>query len=195
MWPSSWPLGAQLVFALVLSELVQYAAHSAMHRSQWLWPFHAVHHSPERLHLPSTFRNHPVDSALTVALPLVPIALAGGESNLLTWTGIAIGIHSMAQHSNIDFAAGPIDQILSTSRLHRWHHSRRLGEGEANYGGTLIVWDTLFKTRIDPADSAVAIPEVGLRGKADFPRLYLGQLMFPFRRLRGKIKRESLDGH
>ena len=177
-WPRSWPLGVQLLVALIFFELVQYVAHLAMHRIPWLWPFHAVHHSPERLHLASTFRNHPIDSLLTVAIPLAPLALAGAGHDLLVLTGIAVGTHSMVQHSNIDFARGRVDDFLSTATLHRWHHSRVGNEGEGNYGGTLILWDLLFRTRRIPRTGAFS--NVGLRS-VDFPRTYVGQLLFPLR--------------
>jgi sterol desaturase/sphingolipid hydroxylase (fatty acid hydroxylase superfamily) len=69
---------------------------------------------------------------------------------------------------------------LSTAEAHRWHHSRRREEADANYGQVLLIWDLLFGTR---RMSQVLPPptEVGFDGDAGYPRGYLGQLLAPFR--------------
>ena len=33
-------------------------------------------------------------------------------------------------------------------RMHRWHHSTNLDEGNRNYGQNLLLWDQLFGTYI-----------------------------------------------
>ena len=38
LWPSSWPLGAELVLALLISQFGEYWAHRAMHQVPLLWP-------------------------------------------------------------------------------------------------------------------------------------------------------------
>ena len=179
-WPSAWPLGAQVVLGVVVQELVGYALHFAMHRVRWLWPFHAVHHSVPRLHLPSAFRSHPVDVLLTVVLPLAPLVLLGASEDVIVLTTCAIGVHGMVQHANVDFAAGAVDWVIATARVHRRHHARDVVESEANYGGTVLVWDLVFGTRRDVA--APPSEDVGLRDPASVPVTYLGQLLAPFAR-------------
>ena len=168
-----------IVLALLVFELVQYVIHVAMHRVPRLWAIHAVHHSSEKLDLPSTFRNHPLDVAITVVVPLLPIALLGGGQRLVLLTGVAVGVHSMVQHANIDFAASTFDWFVSTARLHRVHHAREVSDGAANYGGTLILWDVLLGTRKALATRDVV--DVGLADGSRFPRSYRGQLLHPFR--------------
>ena len=48
LWPTRWPLLAQLALALLLSQFFEYWAHRAMHEVPLLWRLHATHHSPGR---------------------------------------------------------------------------------------------------------------------------------------------------
>src|SRR5262245_44356525 len=39
------PIAAQVLLAIALADLFQYAVHRAFHAIPWLWRFHAIHHS------------------------------------------------------------------------------------------------------------------------------------------------------
>ena len=64
LWPTSWPLAAQLALALVAGELGQYWVHRMQHEKDWLWRFHAVHHSAPRLYWLNASRFHFIDIGL-----------------------------------------------------------------------------------------------------------------------------------
>jgi sterol desaturase/sphingolipid hydroxylase (fatty acid hydroxylase superfamily) len=179
VWPQRWPLVVQVTLALVVIELVQYVAHRAMHERPWLWPLHAVHHSPRRLYWLNAFRNHPVDTALTVVLPLVAVVLLGASEPVIALAGLAVGVHGMLQHCNVRVREGALPWVFSAASLHRWHHDRDLSNAHGNYGGTLILWDILFGTRRAPSGDG---PEsLGLSdGEREIPERYLAQLAYPF---------------
>jgi sterol desaturase/sphingolipid hydroxylase (fatty acid hydroxylase superfamily) len=50
LWPTAWPLWAQLLLALVIGEFGTYWIHRLMHENAFLWRFHAPHHSAPRLY-------------------------------------------------------------------------------------------------------------------------------------------------
>jgi len=45
IWPNGWPLLAQLPLALIVGEFFMYWVHRLAHEVDFLWRFHAVHHS------------------------------------------------------------------------------------------------------------------------------------------------------
>src|SRR5690242_16416048 len=59
------PLWAQVILAIVLSDLGFYSVHRLFHKIPWLWKFHAIHHSIETLDWLAAHRVHPVDQILT----------------------------------------------------------------------------------------------------------------------------------
>jgi ornithine lipid hydroxylase len=179
-WPSAWPLWAQLPLALVALEFGNYWVHRIQHEGGWLWRLHAPHHSVRRMYWLNGNRNHPGDVFLTTFLMLLPLALLGAREGLLLLVGVVGGVHLTLQHSNIDYRLGPLNWIVSAGEVHRWHHSRVLGEANANYGAVLLVWDLVFGTRRVPRDRRPP-RDVGLAGDAKLPEGYWGQLRAPFR--------------
>lgn len=49
-WPHAWPLWLQVIAAILVADAGITIAHYLSHRLHWLWRFHAVHHSVERLY-------------------------------------------------------------------------------------------------------------------------------------------------
>jgi sterol desaturase/sphingolipid hydroxylase (fatty acid hydroxylase superfamily) len=181
LWPTAWPLPAQLVLALLIQDFCGYWVHRAQHVIPLLWRFHAVHHSAPRLYWMNQMRNHPIDAMISGA-SMIPLAVLGAPEGTLAVYGVLSTVHLLLQHANIDYRLGPLARWLSAAQAHRWHHSRRLDESNGNYGSILLAWDALFRTRVWPTDHQPPI-ETGLADRPDFPRDYLGQLAAPFRRL------------
>ena len=50
LWPEGLPFAVQVIFAVVVLDLGITLAHLASHRNQFLWRFHAVHHSVRRMY-------------------------------------------------------------------------------------------------------------------------------------------------
>ena len=63
IWPSDWPIAAQLVLLLLAGDAGRYWGHRLAHTVPFLWRFHAVHHSAKRLWFFNAFRQHPIDKA------------------------------------------------------------------------------------------------------------------------------------
>ncbi len=181
-WPHALPLPLQLVLALVLAELGGYLSHRLLHRLPGLWPFHAVHHSAQRLYFINASRNHPIDMAFTVFATFLPLVLFGMGETAFALFSVFTSTHLLLQHSNIAQRTGPLNWILATADVHRWHHSRKRAEADANYGQVLLIWDVIFGTRRVPSHRSPPIA-VGFEGDETYPHSYLDQLREPFRHL------------
>ena len=180
LWPSGWPLLAQLVPAMLISQLGEYWVHRAMHEVPWLWRLHATHHSPERLYWLNAGRFHPLDSALLFVLGMAPLTLLGAGPEVMLMLTVWISVHGIFQHCNIKLRLGPLNYIFSMAELHRWHHSLNLDEANANYGNNILFWDLVFGTVYYPRDRR-ASRDIGLSDMPDFPKNYIGQILSPCR--------------
>ena len=179
-WPTQSNLLAQLALALVVGEFFMYWVHRLAHEVDWLWRFHAVHHSAPRLYFLNAARFHPVDLAISNFAPMIPLLLLGADERVIALFGLVSAVHGLFQHANLVTRIGPLNWIFSMAELHRWHHSRRLVESNTNFGQNLIVWDIVFGTRFLPTDREPP-RDIGLAGLPGFPMGYWGQLLSPLR--------------
>jgi sterol desaturase/sphingolipid hydroxylase (fatty acid hydroxylase superfamily) len=61
----------------------------------------------------------------------------------------------LLQHTSLVRTLGPLDSVLMTPRNHRVHHASNQRYLDANFGGTLVVWDRLFGTFVEETEPAV----------------------------------------
>jgi sterol desaturase/sphingolipid hydroxylase (fatty acid hydroxylase superfamily) len=175
-WPDQWPLLVQVVLGLIIAELGLYAAHRLAHENLVLWRFHALHHSVERLWVVNTGRFHFIDSLFKIILSQIPLYLLGAPLPVFLWIGAVTAFIGLLTHCNLDVRTGPLDWVLSTPRLHRWHHSRVLVEGNTNYGENLVLWDHVFGTYFNPPRPSSV--DIGISGRV--AKGFLAQLAQPF---------------
>jgi ornithine lipid hydroxylase len=183
LWPGHWPLAIQLPLALLIYELGSYGLHHLSHHTP-LWRLHSVHHSVRRLYGLNSIRSHPLDFLLAVATTSGPLLLLGIDERLFAQVTVLGTVNMWLQHANADMRTGWLDWVFVTPRVHRWHHSRQLGEQQCNLGAILIVWDVVFGTRLAPPDRAPpedvgAGPDSG--PGTPYPDGFLAQLAAPFR--------------
>jgi sterol desaturase/sphingolipid hydroxylase (fatty acid hydroxylase superfamily) len=179
LWPTGWPLWAQSVLAMLLSDLSLYWGHRLSHTVPALWRLHAVHHTAERLDVLSVWRSHPLDNLIRSTANVAPLALLGAPPEALALACSFSGMNVLLTHANADLRTGFLDLFLSTPAVHRWHHARVGPWGEANYAPTLALWDHVFRSRRIPAGPA---PEaVGTDALGELGQSYLAQMVAPFR--------------
>ncbi|MDK4702941.1 sterol desaturase family protein [Rhizobium sp. CNPSo 4062] len=177
-WPDQWPMAFQVVLGLVIAEFGLYMAHRLAHEHLSLWRFHALHHSVERLWVINTGRFHVIDTLFKIALGQIPLYLLGAPLPVFLWIGAVTAFIGLLTHCNVDMRTGPLDLIFSTPRLHRWHHSKILAEGNTNYGENLVIWDQLLGTFYNPPRPSST--DIGITGKV--AKGFLAQLVQPFSR-------------
>ncbi len=152
LWPSGWPLAAQVALALVIGEFGAYALHRVCHLRDWMWRIHALHHSTARLYVLASGRNHPFNAIGTSMLTLLPLVLLGAGEDVLLLHTVFTALTGFWQHADFRTRSGWWNYLLASPELHRWHHSRVFEEGQHNFGNNLIVWDLVFGTWYLPAD-------------------------------------------
>ncbi|MBW2268137.1 MAG: sterol desaturase family protein [Deltaproteobacteria bacterium] len=179
LWPSDWSLLAQLGLSLVIVEFFQYWAHRWMHEIDFLWRFHATHHSAPRLYWLNAARFHIVDIALLNLGLTIPLITLGADARVITLWLVGSTLHGLFQHSNIMIRCGPLNWIFSMAELHRWHHSRTIREANTNYGSNLILWDIVFGSRFLPKDRQPPA-DIGIANLSAFPMTWWQQLVSPF---------------
>lgn len=198
LWPRAWPLVAQLALAVVLGDFFLYWMHRLSHEVEWLWRFHSIHHSAPRLYFFNAHRFHPIDLVLSYASWYVPVVALGAGPELVVLHTLFTAVNGIFKHTNFPLRLGWWNHVFSTAETHRWHHSRVLGEANANYGQNSMIWDVLFGTWLLPADRQPPV-DVGLADAqlGAFPRDYAGQLLAPlrWRRMRAvEADARSADG-
>ncbi|GAA6153167.1 sterol desaturase family protein [Pseudoteredinibacter isoporae] len=185
-WPHQWPLALQLVLALLLAEFGRYWVHRWAHELSFLWRFHAVHHSVERLYWLNAARFHPLEKILLHIPETLPFILLGANAEVLALYFVTTGIHGLFQHSNIQLKLGPLNYVFAMAELHRFHHSKVIRESNSNYGNNLIVWDLVFGTFYWPKDREVG--DIGLLNP-EYPKTFLRQCSAPFHK--GKLDKPA----
>jgi sterol desaturase/sphingolipid hydroxylase (fatty acid hydroxylase superfamily) len=179
VWPSGWPLWAQVLLKIAVGDFLRYWLHRWSHQHGALWRLHAVHHHPSKLYAINVFRFHPADKAIQFLADTLPFILLGVGPEVLAFYFVIYATGGFFQHSNADVRLGWLNYVLVGPELHRWHHSRLIKESNANYAHTFALWDVLFGTYRRPRDRHVG--ELGLLDP-DYPSRFVQQLYAPIRR-------------
>lgn len=179
------PWGLRFALSLIVAEIGAYWGHRLMHSVNWLWRFHAVHHSAERLDWLVNTRAHPVDHVVTRLCGLIPLYVLGlagtaGHSldTLPLFVTITGGVWGYFIHANLRWRLGCLHRVVTTPAFHHLHHARlQLSErGHGNYAAILPLVDWAFGTYKSPGKNwpeSYGIDEsVG--------RTLLDQIMIPF---------------
>jgi sterol desaturase/sphingolipid hydroxylase (fatty acid hydroxylase superfamily) len=176
IWPQHWPILAQALLMMFISDLFRYWVHRLSHTVQFLWRFHAVHHSLDKLYWLNTTRIHPIEKFLQLCVEVAPFLLIGVSKEVIALHLVIYGVNGFIRHSNIYLKYGALNYIISTNELHRWHHSKLIHESNSNYGSDTMIWDIVFRSFFWPKDREVE--ELGVFN-ANYPRTFNGQLTAP----------------
>jgi sterol desaturase/sphingolipid hydroxylase (fatty acid hydroxylase superfamily) len=170
------PLAVEVVASIVLLDLGNYVAHWLLHRSEWLWRFHQVHHSSPALDWLATFRSHVVEQLLRrVVAPLALIAVGMSAPAVGIASALFLG-WAIFNHANVAVGLRWMEPVFITPRLHHLHHVT--ASQQHNLGTVLSVWDRLLG-RLDRREVARDAP----LGNADpgYPQTFVRLLREPFR--------------
>ena len=199
LWPDELPAVAQVFLFILLKDFLRYWYHRALHEVPFLWRFHRVHHSAERLYWLNGIRAHPGEIVGQAIFFAVPIALLqpGPEVVMVSvLMQLAIGVF---QHANLGLKLGFWEYIFSIGDNHRYHHYPN-AIGDSNYGGEFIVWDILFGTFHKPKGETPS-DKIGISKAPDYPLTWMGLMIAPFLRDQGVFNRSNEavaneeDGH
>ncbi len=147
---SNWPLIAQIPVGLLTYQLFIYVWHRSMHSSDTLWRvFHQMHHSSERIDIPSTFYFSPMDMIAFTLLGSIVFALIMGVSvKAITVIILSLNFLSIFQHANINTPQW-LGYLIQRPEQHAVHHEK--GVHKYNYSD-FPFYDLLFGTFRNPKD-------------------------------------------
>lgn len=180
LWPHSWPVWGQLVLAIIVADFGITLCHYASHRVEWLWRFHAPHHSVTRMYGFNSLIKHPVHQTLETAAGTTPLVLLGMPLEVGVLLGFAITVQLLLQHSNADMRIGPLRHVLALAPLHRFHHQRWAGIGDVNFGLFTNLWDHLLGTAAYEPEKRFTSADLGIGKQPNYPVGYFAQLAAPF---------------
>lgn len=182
LWPTALPLWAQVLLAVIVADFGITICHYASHRIEWLWRFHAPHHSVTRMYGFNGLIKHPVHQIFESISGTAPLLLLGMPLEVGLLLGFAITIQLLLQHSNVDMTLGPLRYVLALAPLHRFHHQKWAGIGDVNFGLFTNLWDYLLGTAVFDPHKRFTSADLGIGKQPNYPVGYLGQLTAPFRR-------------
>ncbi len=180
LWPHHWHLFWQMILAIHLGDMGYYILHRGLHEIPAIWPYHAVHHSPEELYVIASNRAHPIQIFFTFGMQMMILWTLGINDEALLMFSVFVAVNGQLQHCNIKMRCGIFNYVFATSDLHRWHHSIVIPESNSNYGNNIVFWDILLGTWFLPKQVTIEHDHIGLPHGTAFPDTYWGQLMVPF---------------
>jgi sterol desaturase/sphingolipid hydroxylase (fatty acid hydroxylase superfamily) len=156
------PVAVKCIITYVLIDFVSYVSHWIRHRVDWLWLFHAIHHSQEAMNPLTNLRSHPVDQIAHRVIHIIPAFILGGEPEFWFWFGGIDNLWGYFVHSDLRVNLGPLKYLIVTPQYHRIHHSIERRHWNKNFSDRLVIWDYLFRTRYAGADDEY--PDTGIAG-------------------------------
>lgn len=144
------PIWAELLIAIAFLDLVaQYLAHYMLHKVNWMWKFHLVHHSDTHVDVTSATRHHPGDYLCREVFALFAILIFGIPlAYYLIYRFITV-FFTYFTHANINLPLAidkAVGYVFVTPHMHKFHHHRELPWTDSNFGNIFSIWDRMFGT-------------------------------------------------
>ena len=184
LYLGNFPVWVQLILFAIMTDFVQWMTHRLLHRVDFLWQFHKVHHSVEQMGFAAHLRYHWMETVVYKSILYFPLLILTGVDTAMIFVvyyfNILIG---HLNHANIKLTYGPLKYILNNPYMHIWHHAKELPYKRrygVNFGITLSLWDYLSGTAYIP-ESGKDIP-LGFDHIESFPQRFWGHMVYPFRK-------------
>jgi sterol desaturase/sphingolipid hydroxylase (fatty acid hydroxylase superfamily) len=159
---ADWGMSALAVFVcFIADDLRYYVYHRIAHRSRWVWAEHINHHSSQHYNLSTALRQSWTGTLTGMFLLRIPLVLIGFHPYLILFVGGLNLVYQFWIHTEaINKMWRWVEFIFNTPSHHRVHHATNPRYLDANYAGTLIIWDRMFGTFVEelPQDA----PKYGL---------------------------------
>jgi sterol desaturase/sphingolipid hydroxylase (fatty acid hydroxylase superfamily) len=143
------PAPLALGIAFLILDVFTYWWHRANHRLPLLWRFHRMHHSDPRMDVSTATRFHLGEIAISSAMRLPLIALAGISIQSILLYDFVLLLATQFHHANLGLPA-KLDWLVRyaivSPNMHKVHHSSKRVETDSNYASVFSVWDRVFGT-------------------------------------------------
>jgi sterol desaturase/sphingolipid hydroxylase (fatty acid hydroxylase superfamily) len=185
---NSLPFALRIFIFFIVVDFTQWWTHRLLHRVDFLWNFHKVHHSVKEMGFAAHLRYHWMEPIVYNSLRYIPLAIIGGFSAqdvaVVHFFTITIG---HLNHANINWDYGWLKYIFNNPKMHIWHHAKELPKEHkygVNFGLTLSIWDYLFRTNYIPFSGRDI--ELGFENDEYFPKGFVKQELYPLGRDRDR---------
>ena len=176
-WVNDLPFIVELLIALVVTDLFQYAAHRIFHSHYFLWRFHSIHHSTENMDWLAGSRTHFIDIFFTRSMSYLPLYVLGFSTLTFNVYIVFIAIHAVFIHANTRINFGFLKYIITTPQYHHWHHCQEPEHYGNNFAVVFPFIDKLFGTYYLPGNEW---PKGTGLVDASFPKGFAKQFVYPF---------------
>lgn len=144
------PVWLELLFSLLVLDLIaQYFVHYLLHKIQWMWRLHIVHHSDKNVDVTTGTRHHPFDFIIRETFALLAVVILGMPIAFYLFYRILSVLFTYFTHANISLPK-KFDKALSlifvTPNMHKFHHHYQMPWTDKNFGNMFSIWDRLFGT-------------------------------------------------
>ncbi len=141
--PTTW---ATFLIVLILADLAYYWEHRILHRINFLWATHSVHHSSPFFNISVAYRHGPLDGFWPLFFH-IPLVFLGFNPFAVLVAELLVQLYQTALHTEaVKKLWRPIEYVLNTPSHHRVHHGSNNKYLDKNYAGVLIIWDRMFGT-------------------------------------------------
>lgn len=186
------PFGVQVVISYLVFDFMFYVTHRMAHEVDFFWRMHSVHHSAHRLSVVNASRAHPIDLIWRRIVPAFVVFQTGVSQEAFIMSGVIGSVLATITHMNVDFKFGPLNYLIGTNEIHRWHHSDKIDEAK-NYS-VFMLWDHLFGTFVYKPQGQQRPARMGLFNENHYPlHNFLGQLTVPLTWKRMKARQLADD--
>lgn len=175
---------SQLIIFFITLDFFQWLTHIMMHRFDFLWKFHKVHHSVKEMGFAAHFHYHWMENILYKPLKVFAVMLIGGfepeQAYLIHFLTITIG---HLNHSNIKLSYGAFKYIFNNPIMHLHHHASSSSNNfktGVNFAISLSIWDYIFKTNNIPNENGDT--KLGYEGDQSMAKSFFGQLFYGFKK-------------
>lgn len=176
------PLWVQVPAIMLLTDFMQYWFHRAFHQIPFLWGFHAVHHSAQKMDWLAGSRMHLVEIVGLRGVTIIPMYVLGFTESALHIYIFLVYLNATFVHANVRFNVEWLKPFIVTPRFHHWHHGVEKEAVDVNFAIHFPWLDKLFGTYYMPPNQWPS--GYGIGGHP-VPTGYWKQFLYPFVRKRG----------
>jgi sterol desaturase/sphingolipid hydroxylase (fatty acid hydroxylase superfamily) len=140
---------AEIIVTFVFLDFTYWLYHFLMHKIEFLWKFHAVHHSDHVLNVSTSLREHPVETVIRLSHYVIAVSFLGTSLWIITMHQFIQVVSKIIIHGNFRLSE-KVDKVLSyfilTPNMHHAHHHYMQPNTDSNYGDLFSLWDRVFGT-------------------------------------------------
>ena len=135
-----------VIICIVMADLLYYWEHRCMHRFNFAWATHSVHHSSPHFNISVAYRFGPMDGFWPI-IGTVIMVFMGFHPLVVAFAELFVQSYQTILHTEtIKKLPKPIEKVFNTPSHHRVHHGSNEEYLDSNYGGIFIIWDRMFGT-------------------------------------------------